>query len=290
MKIFVMALVIGLVSITTQAAGVHFSFIETDPGTWEVYTEVTGTGETLGLSAYALWIYDIAPGTVSYEETNLFTLNASYELMGFTNPTALEYYNYPVNSFETAFNIGNYQNFETAIYGVGLTPVNETTNQPYVQLGVPALLGVLTTPEGLGIEGKPAGVETWASPDFGLDVPGGTLLNLTGDGYLAWEDVDVTYSATPFIELVIPLLGDANGNGVVSASDYSTVQANFGNTGEAWMLGDANGDGVVSAGDYAVVQANFGNVSAASETVPEPATIFVMACGMVAIFRRHRRG
>ena len=56
------------------------------------------------------------------------------------------------------------------------------------------------------------------------------------------------------------LLGDANGDGVVSAGDYASIQTNFGNTGAPGIPGDANGDGVVSAGDYATVQANFGNI------------------------------
>ena len=59
--------------------------------------------------------------------------------------------------------------------------------------------------------------------------------------------------------------GDANGDGVVSAGDYASVQANFGNTGVSYIPGDANGDGVVSAGDYASVQANFGNTAPATE-------------------------
>ena len=64
----------------------------------------------------------------------------------------------------------------------------------------------------------------------------------------------------------VTVVGDANGDGVVSAGDYASVQANFGNTGEPFISGDANGDGVVSAGDYASVQANFGNTS--SSTMP----------------------
>jgi hypothetical protein len=57
-----------------------------------------------------------------------------------------------------------------------------------------------------------------------------------------------------------PLIGDANNDGVVSAGDYACIQANFGNTGDpnGFLLGDANGDGVVSAGDYAAVMTGFG--------------------------------
>ena len=81
--------------------------------------------------------------------------------------------------------------------------------------------------------------------------------------------------------------GDANGDGMVSAGDYASVQANFGNTGIAGIPGDANGDGMVSAGDYASVQANFGNVTAAS--IPEPATLSLLAIGGVSMIRHRRK-
>ena len=65
--------------------------------------------------------------------------------------------------------------------------------------------------------------------------------------------------------MIVPafLPGDANGDGVVSADDYASVQANFGNSGVFGILGDANLDGLVSADDYASVQANFGNTAGA---------------------------
>ena len=88
-------------------------------------------------------------------------------------------------------------------------------------------------------------------------------------------------------ELVL-LEGDANRDGVVSAGDYASVQANFGNTGEAGILGDANLDGVVSAGDYASVQANFGNTSPTIVT-PEPATMGLLVIGGVVMLKRKQK-
>jgi hypothetical protein len=85
------------------------------------------------------------------------------------------------------------------------------------------------------------------------------------------------------------LLGDANGDGVVSAGDYASVQANFGNVGEIGILGDANLDGRVSAGDYASVQTNFGNVASAAKVAPEPATISLLLLSGAALIRRKRK-
>ena len=88
-------------------------------------------------------------------------------------------------------------------------------------------------------------------------------------------------------ELVTMLLGDANGDGVVSADDYGSAQANFGDTGAPGIPGDANGTGTVSPDDYASVQANFGATTGmGGSPVPEPATIGLLALGGLALLRR----
>ena len=79
--------------------------------------------------------------------------------------------------------------------------------------------------------------------------------------------------------------------GRVSADDYSSVQANFGNMGEAGILGDANGDTVVSADDYSSVQANFGATKGMGSdiSIPEPATPGLLSLGGLALVKRRRR-
>ena len=84
------------------------------------------------------------------------------------------------------------------------------------------------------------------------------------------------------------LLGDADNNGLVSADDYSSVQGHFGDTGDPSIPGDANCDGLVSADDYASVQSNFGATAGlgGETTVPEPATLSLLAIGGLALLRR----
>lgn len=97
--------------------------------------------------------------------------------------------------------------------------------------------------------------------------------------------IDNVHFALPAVAALLE--GDANRDGVVSAGDYASVQANFGSTGEAGILGDANGDGVVSAGDYASVQANFG-ATAGPVLTPEPATMTLITLGGLALIRRRK--
>ena len=119
-------------------------------------------------------------------------------------------------------------------------------------------------------------------------------------GYIGWAGTGTTdVHASRYDNLYVEgvpaaasyLLGDANLDTVVSADDYASVQANFGNTGAAGggLPGDANHDGLVSADDYASVQANFGNTSGAMSAVPEPATLELLAIGLIAVLRRRSK-
>jgi PEP-CTERM motif len=82
------------------------------------------------------------------------------------------------------------------------------------------------------------------------------------------------------------LAGDYNHNGVVDASDYTVWRDSFGQTGTG-LAADGDGSGTVDQGDYDLWTMNFGNTSpgsgaGSSVTVPEPATIWLAAMGMLA--------
>ncbi len=92
-------------------------------------------------------------------------------------------------------------------------------------------------------------------------------------------------------ELNAMLLGDANGDGVVSADDYGSVQSNFGDTGVPGLPGDANGTGAVSADDYGSVQSNFGTTTGMGGVpIPEPTSAALLMLGFSGLlWRRMKR-
>ncbi len=251
-------------TLVNEVTAVHYTFEETAPGTWDVLVDVSGDN-TAGLSAYEIWVDNVDPGTVIFTENTLATVVDS-EAVGFSSA------NFLTADIGGNFNAGNYQNSGTgAILGIGKEDIylegSETVN-----LDAQALLGTITTEL------------TLTADNFRVVCVG--LLNAAGDGFFDADSLISTIEVIPYEEEVL-LPGDANRDGVVSAGDYASVQANFGHTGEPGLLGDANCDGVVSAGDYASVQANFGSV--AGSLVPEPVTMGLLVLGGMGLICRRKR-
>jgi len=87
----------------------------------------------------------------------------------------------------------------------------------------------------------------------------------------------------------VTVVPDANGDGVVDAADYIIVKANMGQaTGVGLADGDFNEDGTVDWGDLQILAAAM-DAGAAGETIPEPATLGLLALGALAVTRRKRK-
>ncbi len=194
-KIVMTMLVIGLTAMVAQAAAVHFVFderVDGTPGTWDVTVEVTGA-DTAGLASYSIWVFGVDPATVSYAENTLGTMNSDYQPIGFQAANLVQGY------LGADFNAGNFQNSgPSAILGIGMVPLDLHAPGdvvPPVILGVPALLGTLTTPPGLVVHypGIPY-------IQGGLGAESASCFNETGDGYLPPEEVTVSAETFPIPE------------------------------------------------------------------------------------------
>ncbi len=103
----------------------------------------------------------------------------------------------------------------------------------------------------------------------------------TGNKYL------LTLAEVEVYRTFIP--GDADGDGMVDATDAQILADYWGEADATWEMGDFDGNGVIGPGDAAVLAANWGHgTSEAHPTgVPEPAT-FVLLCSALVVFAAQR--
>ena len=85
--------------------------------------------------------------------------------------------------------------------------------------------------------------------------------------------------------------GDANLDGKIDDIDATLMAANWG-SGAGWAGGDFNGDGIVDAADAAIMADNWlGDFrSAATNAVPEPSSILLLAIVLMGFVMQNRCG
>jgi len=143
--------------------------------------------------------------------------------------------------------------------------------------------GGLFVDDGSGL--KLAGIHSFGAAydaainfDYG-DISGHTRVSAFND----WIDAIITSD-------LLPVLGDANGDGLVNLADFSILKSNFGTSGPS--AADLNGDGLVDLQDFTILKSQF-NSSPASEqsgaAVPEPSAVALLSLGALILSRRRRR-
>ena len=153
--------------------------------------------------------------------------------------------------------------------------------------------GVVAFIEGIDADWNADGSVNGGDIDLLAANYGNVAYDLNGDGvsdrddleFMVWFLVDMQdgtgRAGTEF--------GDVNLDGLVNTTDLAALADNFGTTGRGWAGGDLNGDGIISTTDLTIMAANFG-FSAASDNIPEPATLSLLMIGAAAFLGRKRRG
>ncbi|MDZ4821378.1 MAG: PEP-CTERM sorting domain-containing protein [Planctomycetota bacterium] len=119
--------------------------------------------------------------------------------------------------------------------------------------------------------------------DFGnLALGGGFMFDFDGPVGVTWDTS--LFASTGTITVNGSLLpGDLNSDGFVGQDDLNAILSHWGQSVQAGNrpLGDPSGDGFVGQDDLNAVLSSWGQVSPPVTPVPEPATICLLALGLV---------
>lgn len=173
-----------------QAGTAHFTITEVTSGTWDVFVAVDGS-DTSGLVSYNIQLVDLAPGeneSVAWSQNVLGNLEeGTFVSRGFQTDDLTQG---KVGSTEYSA-VNSQFGKSNPIYDIGMTPIfvegADAVGSPDVDLDVPALLGTLTTPDGL------------TATNF---APNANLFDnsQTSTGLLTAGNVTVTQTVTPIPE------------------------------------------------------------------------------------------
>ncbi len=95
----------------------------------------------------------------------------------------------------------------------------------------------------------------------------------------------VEYGSGVTVTSYLAVTGDANGDRMVDADDFTIWNANRFTSGTDWTRGDFNQDGTTDVTDFNLWHENFGT-NAAGSAVPEPSPSFLLVVGVAVLVRR----
>ena len=140
------------------------------------------------------------------------------------------------------------------------------------------------------------GSQVMLSFDVGLGLQDVLVWHLVGSTWSQYTPDLMTYDSHGIVSFTVSsfsgyavtadasIPGDTNRDGIVDQADYTVWYNNYGACG-GWTKGDFNGDNLVDQADYTIWYNNYGS---SGGSVPEPATLMLLAVASAAVVRRRR--
>jgi hypothetical protein len=160
------------------------------------------------------------------------------------------------------------------------------------EVGGYPVIPALTRPAGwdTDLDGMPSYWETW----YGTSADAADQNGLSASGYTHLERY-LEWLLNPASIIPVFHMGDADADGGVDVGDLGILAFNWNQAG-AYADGDFNDDNVIDVGDLGVLAFNWAWTylnqpvppASAPASLPEPATLCVLAIGALALVRRRR--
>lgn len=226
-------------TVTVRVAGTYYTATNNGDGTWTL-------PEGSIVTPLAAGTYDVLAASIDSAGNLAFDTTTNELVVDTTVPTA-------------------------SITGVTpntrLTPVDSIAihfSEPVVGFGIEDLqftLGGISLPLG-GATLTTGDQQNWTLGNLASVTAaiGNYQLTLTATGAGISDPAGnvLTIGASTAWQVVLPLAGDVNRDGVVNFDDLGLVVSNYGLTGATSAQGDVNGDGIVNFDDYGLVVSNYG--------------------------------
>ncbi|MEM9413983.1 MAG: hypothetical protein AAGA29_00710 [Planctomycetota bacterium] len=122
------------------------------------------------------------------------------------------------------------------------------------------------------------------------DSVAGTFDAVTGNAIDGLLGLTLRYGPTT-IQVEAGLLGDLTGDGFVGVEDLDLLLANWGDQADAgdWRVGDADGSGIIGQGDLQVVLDHWSNGAPPDTNIPEPGSLALLALSSLTLLRRREK-